>query len=258
MESVKHYRHRVVLLLLSQAEFESRMAAYRQEVSVMGEHSCQAGFVGELLECGREAAERLAGRPHCDFLLTFPPSRLRAVVRVVREFGVDAAGMRAQCLMLRCSPELARSRLRRAADLGVLTPRRAPCLLTNSDRHVARSLARWRADKEALGDWDSERQLLMHRLRCSERQLAEVLARKPRVAAMRAAKLRRCLDVLQGEVGLSAAAIRQHADLLHFSQRRLASRWALLQPLRLPEAELVRDLLLTQRKFAAKYGLTGG
>ena len=94
----------------------------------------------------------------------------------------------------------------------------------------------------------------MDRLGCSKKELEDMLTRKPHVARMKSGKLKRCLDVLQKEMGLSSAAILQQGDLLHFSEQRLLSRWALLKPFNLPEPALVKDLMLTERKFVAKYG----
>ena len=254
MEPVKHYRHRLVLLLLSQAQFQSRIAAYQREVAIMGEHSCQASFVAELLECTQEEVRTFAEQKHCGFLLTSPPSRLQEVVQILQSFGVSTAMMCERSLMLKCPPEVARRRLQRVRDAGVLKLSRVPHIMVSSDSSFRRSFTKWVQDAEALGGRASERELLMDRLGCSEKELEDMLTRKPHVARMKSGKLKRCLDVLQNEMGLSSAAILQQGDLLHFSKQRLLSRWELLKPFNLPEPALVKDLMLTERKFVAKYG----
>ena len=254
MEPVKRYRHRLVLLLLPQAQFQSRMAAYQREVAIMGKHSCQASFVAELLECTQEEVKFLAEQKHCDFLLSYPPSRLKEIVRVLQSFGVSIAMMRERTLMLKCSPEVAQRRLWQVNDAGVLELHRIPHIMTSSDSVFHSSFTKWVLDAEALGGRASERELLMDRLGCSERELADLLSRKPHVARMKSGKLKRCLDVLQKEIGISSRAILREGGLLHFSKRRLLSRWAVLKPLDLPEPALVKDLMLAERKFVAKYG----
>ncbi|XP_076437846.1 uncharacterized protein LOC143277017 [Babylonia areolata] len=254
MEPVKRYKHSIAILLLSDPDFKARMDLYLKEVAVMGDHPSQASFMADLLECTQEELMTLVEEQQHEFLLTMPPSRLEEVVSLLRSYGFSAADMRRKCLMLKCLPDVARERLRHVVEAGVFDRQLVPYILTNSDAHFQSSFATWVDNAQALGEHANERELLMHKLQCSEEDIKVLMKRKRQVARMRPGKIARCVDVLREEVGLSPETILRHGSLLYYSPRRLQARWALLRPLDLSEAARARELQLSEKQFAAKYG----
>ncbi|KAL8589170.1 hypothetical protein ACOMHN_052508 [Nucella lapillus] len=252
MAPTKHYRHGLVTLLLSNPDFTARMTTHRREVAVMGDHSSQASYVADLLHCTEDHFRTLAAEHN--FLLTLPPSRLREVVGVIRSFGLSMEEIRGKCLMLRCPPDMARDRLQRAVEAGVFDRALVSYALTNSQAHFEASFATWVRNAAALGGHANERELLMEKLQCSEADVRSLMRRKLSVSHLKSAKIKLCLEILQNEVGLSSKTILRQGNLLYYSPRRLRARWALLRSLDLPEAARTRELMLSERKFVAKYG----
>lgn len=254
MQSVKRYRFRIANLLLPEDQFRSRMANYRKEVQVMGSHASQTSFVAELLECSQDEVVSLSKQVMGDFLLSFPPSRLQETAKLLLSFGVTKDKMREKVLMLRIQPDVIRERLKRMVDAGVFDVQRVCSALYYDDVHLDASFATWIRNAEALTGFASERDLLKTRLLCTDAQIDDLFRRKPRVAGLSSGKLKSCLDILQREIGVSSASILVYGDLLHFSPQRLRNRWAILRELGLSERALVKDLLLTEYQFSAKYG----
>ena len=254
MEPVKHYRYGLVMLLLSDTHFQSRMDAYHKEVAIMGNHSSQASFIADLLGCTEEEIVSIAKRRNYEFLLTLPPSRLQEVVHLLRSVGVSIEEMREKPLMLKCPLDLAQERLDRVREAGVFELQLVPYILTNSDSNFENSFTSWVRNAAAMGGYTDTQELLMDRLQCSECDVQALMNRAPNIAVLTFFKLKSCLDILQEEMGLSCSVILSRGELLYLSPKRLLSRWVILKPLELTESVLVRELLLPERKYIAKYG----
>ncbi|KAK7475878.1 hypothetical protein BaRGS_00032846 [Batillaria attramentaria] len=251
--AVKRYRYHLSLLLLSNAEFEHRLETYRKEMAVMGDHPSQISFVAYLLGSSETEVTSLVSRG-CHHLLSMRPSRLLEVVNVLSNFSVSTDEIRNKCHMLKCVPDVARTRLQLVHDNGVYDPEKLESILLSSDSQFMSSVTRWCRDAEALGGLSSKREMLMKRLQCSEGDLEDMLLRAPALKPLSPSKLADSLHVLLDIIGLSPTSIVQNPTLLFFSTARLLSRWEILQHKGLTDYELIRALLLPERKFVSKFG----
>ncbi|XP_067667861.1 uncharacterized protein [Haliotis asinina] len=253
METVRKYHFSLRMLYVSDHEFRKRMALYRNELSILGDHPSKGHFVAWKLNCDFTDVLDMIDKGHTH-LMTRPPSAIDKLVDMILEYGFTTEQIRESPQVLIASLKLARQRFALVQENGVLNKMSLLTILGSNVSQFRVSLRTWMLELAYLDGCEDCGCVLRKRLDIDEDTLKTMHIRATKLKYLRARKIQPCLDILLKEMELDPQDIVKQPVVLYFSPDRLLRRKVILEKAGVEGSwNRLNALCLSEVKFERKY-----
>ncbi|XP_046350930.2 uncharacterized protein LOC124131604 [Haliotis rufescens] len=253
METVRKYHFSLRMVYVSEREFRRRIALYRKELSILGDHPTKVHFVAAKLNCDvTDVLDMIdKGNTH---LMTRPPSAIDNLVDMILEYGFTTEQIRESPQVLIASLKLARHRFVLVKDSDVLNRMSLFTILGTNLSQFRASLRTWLLELAHLDGCEDCDCVLRRRLGVDENTVKAMHIRATKLKYLRARKIQPCLDILLKEMEIAPGDIVKQPVVLYFSPDRLLRRKAILEEAGVEGSwNRLNALCLSEAKFEIKY-----